>query len=71
MPATNGAYWQRKFAANVRRDRDHRAALLEAGWRVGVIWECALRPKNRVEVVVENVERWLKGHGEEFVAGLE
>ena len=39
-PATNRAYWERKFEGNVRRDRAHRVALLEVGWRAGVIWEC-------------------------------
>ena len=66
-PATNREYWERKFEANVRRDRNHRAALLDAGWRVGVIWECALRPKRRLEEVAVGVEEWLKGRGEEFV----
>ena len=68
MPATNRAYWERKFEANVRRDRSHRVALLEAGWRVGVIWECALRPKERLDELAANVERWLKGQRQEFVA---
>ena len=68
-PATNRTYWERKFEANVRRDKNHRVALLEAGWRVGVIWECALRPKNRVEQVVDSVERWLKGQQRELTVG--
>lgn len=70
-PATNREYWERKFAANVRRDREQRAALLRAGWRVGVIWECALRPKVQVEDVSLRVERWLKSREAEFVAGRE
>lgn len=67
-PATNQSYWERKFAANVRRDRDHRTALLAAEWRVAVIWECALRPRTRLEEVAADVERWLKGLANEFVA---
>ena len=70
-PASNREYWERKFAANVRRDGEHRAALLRAGWRVGVIWECALRPKGRVEEVSVRVERWLKSRKAELVAGRE
>ena len=70
-PASNRECWERKFAANVRRDREHRAALLRAGWRVGVIWECALRPKAQVEEVSIRVERWLKSREAEFVAGRE
>lgn len=43
MPATRPEFWQEKFEANVRRDRRHQKMLREAGWRVFVIWECALR----------------------------
>lgn len=68
-PATNRTFWQRKFAANVVRDRNNRAALLEAGWRVGIIWECALRSKVHSEEVAASVECWLKGRDMEFVAG--
>lgn len=70
-PATNRSFWEQKFALNVRRDRKNRNALLEAGWRVGVIWECALRPKKRTEDVAMSVERWLKGQRKEFIAGCE
>ena len=68
IPATNRASWERKFAVNVRRDRSNRRALLDAGWRVGVIWECALRPQDRSDEVAAGVELWLKGHRLEFVA---
>ena len=42
-PATRREFWLTKFAANVQRDRRDRAALRARGWRVFVIWECALR----------------------------
>lgn len=42
LPATRTAFWQAKILGN--RDRDQRAAeaLSAAGWRVLVVWECAL-----------------------------
>lgn len=42
-PASNVMFWKKKFAANVRRDRNVVALLAEQGWRVIVIWECGLR----------------------------
>lgn len=42
-PATRPGFWKEKFEANVRRDRRNQAALSDTGWRVFVIWECALR----------------------------
>ena len=40
-PATRSDFWERKLAGNKRRDEDNIRALLSAGWRVLVIWECA------------------------------
>ncbi|MCA0198615.1 MAG: very short patch repair endonuclease [Proteobacteria bacterium] len=41
-PANNAAFWQEKFAANVRRDAKVKQQLQELGWRVLVIWSCEL-----------------------------
>lgn len=43
-PASNADFWNAKFAANVERDLRHQQTLCEAGWRVAIVWECALRP---------------------------
>lgn len=40
MPASNVAYWERKIARNVARDRRNRCALSLAGWHYCTIWEC-------------------------------
>ncbi|MBI2741048.1 MAG: DNA mismatch endonuclease Vsr [Rhodospirillales bacterium] len=42
-PTIRAAYWQRRFAANVARDRRVRQALRKAGWRVLTVWECQTR----------------------------
>lgn len=42
-PAQNGEKWQEKFRQNVERDQQQIKQLLDQGWRVLVIWECALR----------------------------
>ena len=44
-PATNSAFWQRKFTDNVARDARNVAALRRLGWRVYVVWECRLSPQ--------------------------
>jgi len=41
-PATNVDFWQAKFASNVLRDRANAEALLMDGWRVLIVWECAI-----------------------------
>lgn len=44
-PASNSEYWLPKLARNQERDRREHEALLAAGWRVLVVWECACRKK--------------------------
>ncbi|WP_131858847.1 very short patch repair endonuclease [Bosea sp. BK604] len=43
IPASNADFWAGKFASNVARDAANEQGLLAAGWRVAVVWECALR----------------------------
>jgi DNA mismatch endonuclease (patch repair protein) len=43
VPEQNFEKWQHKFDQNVRRDRRVLDELSAMGWRVMVIWECALR----------------------------
>lgn len=42
VPATNPAFWRKKFEDNVARDLRVRTLLEALGWRVIVVWECAL-----------------------------
>ena len=48
LPATRQDFWRTKLAANAARDRKAVDALQAAGWRVLVIWECALRGSGRL-----------------------
>lgn len=41
-PATRPEFWQGKFDKNVERDARAQQALHETGWKVAVVWECAL-----------------------------
>lgn len=40
---SNRKFWQEKIARNRSRDLAVRNKLLEASWRILVIWECAIR----------------------------
>ncbi|MBS4895264.1 MAG: DNA mismatch endonuclease Vsr, partial [Gordonibacter pamelaeae] len=45
LPKSNVEYWVVKFARNVERDEQSRAALEALGWKVHVVWECQLKKK--------------------------
>lgn len=56
-PASRQDFWMAKFKANVERDYRNSNLLHSAGWRVGVIWECAL--KVQPETTIERAGEWL------------
>ena len=41
-PSSNATFWATKFASNMRRDAAAIDRLVALGWRVAVVWECAL-----------------------------
>lgn len=47
IPATRRDFWEAKLAANAARDHKAVEAMQSSGWRVIVIWECALRGPRR------------------------
>jgi DNA mismatch endonuclease, patch repair protein len=48
MSATREEFWKAKIENNRRRDTRVIAALLEADWRVLILWECAIRGPGRL-----------------------
>ncbi|WP_254444443.1 DNA mismatch endonuclease Vsr [Ruegeria sp. HKCCA6707] len=60
-PQTRVEFWRQKIETNVARDKTNTLMLKETGWRVGVVWECALKGRKRrsVEDVLNIVSDWL------------
>ncbi|PJI45639.1 MAG: very short patch repair endonuclease [Rhizobium sp.] len=59
IPSTRPEFWQEKFEANVARDSAVVETLLNRGWRVATVWECALRKPDAVQATTESVALWL------------
>lgn len=57
-PSTRSEFWTAKFSANIERDKRNVAALLENGWRIATVWECALKGGDASRVA-ELVAHWL------------
>jgi DNA mismatch endonuclease, patch repair protein len=49
VPAQNTAYWDKKLARTIQRDRAALATLTALGWEVSVFWECELKNLKSVE----------------------
>ena len=65
VPATRTDFWLEKIGKNVQRDKRDMAQLHEQGWPVLVVWECALRGRQKLndERLTERLEEWICGGG--------
>jgi DNA mismatch endonuclease (patch repair protein) len=52
--------WQKKFNDNIARDQRVLEQLLDQGWRVAVIWECATREVELFEPLIRHLDEWIK-----------
>jgi len=68
-PATRVQFWQAKFEANVARDLDVQQALASSGWRIAIIWECALRRSNQIESTGRQISTWLESDADTLEIG--
>jgi len=61
LPGTRPDFWSEKIERNQNNDNRAKAALLADGWRVGIIWECALRGAGKnIEGVAQSLAEWLR-----------
>jgi DNA mismatch endonuclease (patch repair protein) len=69
MPATREDFWKAKLAGNAQRDERTLQKLKEQGWRVAVVWECALRGKGRLPptTIAKRLESFLHSNKNDFV----
>ena len=42
MPKTNIEYWEKKLKRNVEKQAEDIRVLRNEGWKVYIIWECAI-----------------------------
>lgn len=68
VPTSNADFWSEKFRKNVERDRRQVELLRQAGWRVGIVWECALR-RNGSSAIDDTID-WIRSGEPRFETGL-
>jgi len=60
-PKTRKQFWQNKIEGNIARDKRVMKELTILGWRVLIIWECALKGKTKLSLdqVSTKIIDWL------------
>ncbi|MET4102812.1 DNA mismatch endonuclease (patch repair protein) [Roseovarius sp. MBR-38] len=68
-PNSREEFWRAKIGGNAARDDLNIASLHNVGWRVGVVWECAVKGKWRLgaDAVVDAVAGWLSSDRRDLV----
>jgi len=61
-PATRKEFWRNKIMGNRERDEKHLQQLEKDGWRVLIVWECALKgkQKRRLAEVINTAANWVR-----------
>lgn len=65
-PSTRQDFWRDKITGNVTRDETAKARLLVGGWRVLIVWECAMKGPGRLPpgAVTAQSANWLRSGGQ-------
>jgi len=45
QPKSNSQFWSDKISGNVERDQRNQLKLRSLGWRIYIVWECDISPK--------------------------
>ena len=61
-PQSRKKFWKDKILANKARDQKNVESLLQEGWRVLIVWECALNGSGAIslEEIGDELEKFLK-----------
>ena len=61
LPGTRPDFWREKIERNQLNDNRAKESLQAGCWRVGIVWECALRGAGKkIEGVAQSLADWLR-----------
>ena len=63
-PSSRPDFWRHKINGNAKRDRRILKELQQSGWKVLVIWECALKGKHKLgpDKVIDAAEHFVHSY---------
>jgi len=69
LPASNRAFWTQKLGGNVVRDKLNAIRLRRLGWRLLVVWECAVRAStlSGSTALYRMATKWLRSSQESYL----
>ncbi|MEE2730110.1 MAG: DNA mismatch endonuclease Vsr [Pseudomonadota bacterium] len=61
-PSTRPDFWKEKICSNIERDKKNISKLHKEGWKTLVIWECALKGKQKQDfnILIRVVSNWIQ-----------
>jgi len=66
-PSTRPEFWREKIERNRANDHKVMDVLFASGWRIGIVWECAIRGAGKnIEGVAQHLAGWLRGNDQFF-----
>ncbi len=76
-PATRPDFWKNKILGNQKRDRFSEQQLVSEGWKVLIIWECAVKKATKgkkdtnLEELIDQISSWIRGNsrGLKYIGG--
>ncbi len=60
MPKSNTGFWLDKLEQNVSRDKRNTILLADFGWRIAVVWECAMIESGLPFAELSKLSSWLQ-----------
>lgn len=63
LPGTRTEFWKEKIGINRERDAKVLNLLRAEGWRICIVWECAVKGKAQLQIIdhtVNKIAEWLR-----------
>lgn len=63
LPGTHTEFWKEKIETNRNRDAKVLNQLRSEGWRICIVWECAVKGKaqlQRIDITVSKIAEWVR-----------
>ena len=62
LPETRKQFWRNKIGNTVKRDKRNISELKKIGWRIAIVWECAIKNKEDLPSSYTKLKFWIVGN---------